>query len=120
MPSGSGPIYSSKASRAIYILSILLVFFYIFFDVLDLDGSSFPRLFTPVGRAIIVAVIPSVTQLDYSSEQSELPGDNSLLFADRLAKWSRPPWAEALSPSPLSTARSHRYRVGLARNSLPN
>src|SRR5215510_10424589 len=118
MPSGSGLIHSSRASRAIYILSIFLVFFYIFFDVLDLDGSSFPRLFTPVGRTIIVALMPSVVQLDYSTQQSGLSDDIDLPFADRSGLNLRPPWDEAVSPSPLDAARSHRYRVGLARNSL--
>ena len=120
MTLGLGPIHSSRVWRAIYVVSILLVFSYIFFDVLDLDGSDFPRLFTPVERAIAVAVVPSGTQLNYSSEQSELCGAISLLFADRLAEYNRKPWAELLKASPLGTARSHGYRVGLARNSLPD
>jgi hypothetical protein len=120
MPSGLGPIHSSRASRAIYILSILLVFSYIFFDVLDLDGSNFPRLLIRIERAVIVAVVPSGAQLNHSSEHSKLRDDIALLFADRSGSNVRPPWAEVLSSSPLGTARSHRYRVGLARNSLPD
>jgi hypothetical protein len=120
MPSGLGPMHSSRASRAIYILSVLLVFSYIFFDVLDLDGSNFPRLFTPVEKIITVAVVPSSTELNCAPEQSELYRDISVLFADRSAESSRPPWAELLRASPLGKARSHGYRVGLARNSLPD
>jgi hypothetical protein len=120
MPSGLKPIHSSRVSRAIYILSIFLLFCYIFFDVLDLDGSNFPKLFTPVQRTITVAVLPTSTELVYSSEQSELRGDISLLLADRSAECSRPSWAELLRASPLGRARSHGYRVGLARNSLPD
>ena len=86
MLSGSWPIHSSRVWRAIYVVSILLVFSYIFFDVLDLDGSNFPRLFTPVERTIIVAVVPSGTQLNYSSDESELRGDISLLFVDRSSR----------------------------------
>ena len=82
MPSRSWPIHSSIVSRSIHVLSVLLVFSYIFFDVLDVDGSNFPRLFTPVERTITVAVLPSGTQLNDSSEQSELCGDISLLFAE--------------------------------------
>ena len=120
MLSDSRPIHSSRACRAIYLLSILLVFFNILFDVLDLDGSNFLRLVAPVKRTVTVAVIPSDTQINYSSEQSEFCGDNSLPFVDRSAKCSRPPLATILRSSPLGTARSHGYRVGLARNSLPD
>ena len=120
MLSDSGPIHSSRVWRAIYVVSMLLVFSYILFDVLDLDGSNIHRLPAPAKRTVIVAVVPSGTQINYSSEQSELRGDNSLLFADRSAECSRPPWAELLRASLLGTARSHGYRVGLARNSLPD
>ena len=120
MLSDSWPIHSSRVPRAIYILSIFLVFCYIFFDVLDLDGSNFPKLFTPVQRTITVAVLPSNTELNYSSEQSELCGDISLLLDARSAECSRPSWAQLLRALPLGTARSHGYRVGLARNSLPD
>src|SRR5215467_11415962 len=89
MPSGLKPIHSSRISRAVYILSILLVFCYIFFDVLDLDGSNFPKLFTPVQRTITVAVLSPSTELNFSSEQSEVCGDISLLPADRSAVYSR-------------------------------
>src|SRR5215475_2756961 len=107
MPSGLKPIHSSRISRAVYILSILLVFFYIFFDVLDLDGSNFPKLFAPVQRTITVAVLPSSTELNYFSEQSELCDDISLLLADRSAECSRPSCAELSRASPLGKARSH-------------
>src|SRR5262245_33120436 len=120
MPSGSGLIHSSRASRAIYLVSALLVFYNIFFDLLDLDVSNFPKLFTPVQRTITVAVLPPSTELNFSSEQSEVCGDISLLPADRSAVYSRSSWAELLRTSPLGTARSHGYRVGLARNSLPD
>ena len=117
MPSGLGPIHSSRVSRATYILSIFLVFSYIFFDVLDLDGSTFPRLFTPVEKIIIVALVPSGAQLNNPSEQSGLR-DIALLLANRAGLHARSQWAELLRASRLGTARSHGYRVGLARNSL--
>jgi hypothetical protein len=119
MPSGLGPMHSSRASRAIYILSVLLVFSYILFDVLDLDGSNFPRLFTPVEKIITVAVVPSGEQLNYPSEQSGLR-DMALLLANRAGLHPQSQWPELLRASRLGTARSHGYRVGLARNSLPD
>src|SRR5215468_11867852 len=120
MPSGLGSIRPSRVSRPIYVLSIVLVLLNILFDVLDLDGSNFPKLFTPVQRTITVAVLPPSTELNFSSEQSEVCGDISLLPADRSAVYSRSSWAELLRTSPLGTARSHGYRVALARNSLPD
>ena len=83
MPSSSWPIHSSIVSRSIHVLSILLVFFYILFDVLDLDGANFPRLLIRMERAVIVAVVPSGALLNQSSEQSKLRDDIVLLFADR-------------------------------------
>jgi hypothetical protein len=120
MLSGSWSIHSSIVWRATYVASILLVFFYILFDVLDLDGSSFPRLMAPMKRPVIVAVVPSGAHFHYSPEQSKLGSDISLRFTERSAEYSRPPWAELLKTSSLGTARSHGYRVGLARNSLPD
>ena len=81
MLSGCWPIHSSRVWRATYVVSMLLVFSYILFDVLDLDGSSFLRMLAPVKRTVTVAVVPSDTQINYSSEQSEPCGDNSPLFS---------------------------------------
>jgi len=120
MLSSSWPIHSSIVSRSIHVLSVFLVFSYIFFDALDLDGSSFPRLFKPVERTTIVAVMPTAVQLNYSSEQSELCDKIALLFTDRAGLHPRSQWVELLRASRLGTARSHGYRVGLARNSLPD
>jgi hypothetical protein len=118
--SGRRPFHSPIFWRATHVVCVLLVFSYILFDALDLDGSNFPKLLMRVERAVVVAVVPSSTPIIYSSEESEFCGDISLLFADRSAEYSRPLWVELLTASPLGTARSHGYRVGLARNSLPN
>ena len=119
MLSDSWPIRSSRVCRTIYLLSIPLVFFSILFDVLDLDGSNFLRLLAPVKRTVTVAVMPADAQID-SFEHSELRDGFILLVADRSGLDVRPSRAEALSSSALGTARSHGYRVGLARNSLPD
>ena len=120
MPSGLGSIHCSRVFRVIYVLSVLLVFSYIFFDVLDFDGSNFPRLFTPVERTIIVAVVPSAAELNDSSKQSELCDDLVLLLANQAGLQRLSQWAELFRVSPVVTVRSHGYRVGLARNSLPD
>jgi hypothetical protein len=120
MLSGHRPFYSSIFRRATHIVCVLLVFFYILFDVLDLDGSNFSRLLATVERAVIVAELPDAVRLSYSPEKSESWGDTSLLFTDQSGLYARLYWTELLRASPLGTARSHGYRVGLARNSLPD
>jgi hypothetical protein len=120
MPSGSGPIRLSRVSQIIHVFSILLVLSNILFDALDLDGSNFPRLLAPVKRIATVAVVPSETQISYSFERSELRDAFTLPVTDCSRLDVRPSRAEGLSSSALGTARYHGYRVGLARNSLPD
>ena len=111
---------SSIFCRATHTVCILLVFSYVLFDVLDLDGSNFSRLLATVERAAIVAEVPDAVPLNYSPEKSESRGDTSLFFPDQSGLYGRLYWTDLLRASPLGTARSHGYRVGLARNSLPD
>ena len=106
--------------RITHVVCALLVFSYILFDVLDLDGSNFSRLLAIVERAAIVAEVPDAVPLNYSPEKSESRGDTSLFFPDQSGLYGRLYWIDLLRASPLGTARSHGYRVGLARNSLPD
>ena len=111
---------SSIFWRATHTVCILLVFSYVLFDVLDLDGSNFSRLLATVERAAIVAEVPDAVPLNYSPEKSESWGETSLLLPDQSGLHARLCWIELSRASPLGTARSHGYRVGLARNSLPD
>ena len=120
MLSGRHPFHSSIFWRATHIVCVLLVFSYILFDVLDLDGSNFSRLLAAVERTAIVAEVPDAIPLNYSAEKSESWGDTSLLSTEQSGLYARLCWTELLRASRLGTARSHGYRVGLARNSLPD
>jgi hypothetical protein len=120
MLSGRRPFHSSIFWRATHVVCVLLVFSYILFDVLDLDGSNFSRLLAAVERAAIVAEVPDAIPLNYSPEKSESWGHTSILFTDQSGLCARLYWAELLRASPLGAPRSHGYRVGLARNSLPD
>src|SRR5215813_4326871 len=111
---------SSIFCRATHTVCILLVFSYVLFDVLDLDGSNFSRLLATVERAAIVAEVPDGIRLNCSPEKSEIWGNTALFFPDLSASYARLCWIELSRASPLGTARSHGYRVGLARNSLPD
>jgi hypothetical protein len=117
---GRRSFHSSIFWRTTHTVCVLLVFSYILFDVLDLDGSNFSRLLATVERAAIVAEVPDAIPLNYSPEKSESGGDTSLLFTDPLGLYARLYWTVLSRASPLGATRSHGYRVGLARNSLPD
>lgn len=116
---GFRPIHSSRLWRATYVVCALLVFSYILFDVLDLDGSNFPSVVAPEETTVIVAVVPSDTQLRDSPDATERWVNIPFVFTDRSEKYT---WQHTnlLKFSPLGLARSHGYRVGLARDSLPD
>ena len=65
------PNRSSPLGRTIYIAGMVIVFSYILFDVLDLDGSDFPRPGAPVERNVVVAEVPKVTGYVYLSERAD-------------------------------------------------
>jgi hypothetical protein len=103
--------------RAIYLICTVIVFSYIFFDVLDLDGSDFPLKRHPLERTAIVAEVAKDTDHAYSEGRPELWVDVSTLsqafsghtLSIRLARQSR--------FSPLDSARTRGYRIALPRSS---
>jgi hypothetical protein len=103
--------------RAIYLICTVIVFSYIFFDVLDLDGSDFPLKRQPLERTAIVAEVAKDTDHAYSVGRPELRVDVSTLsqafsghtLSIRLAGQSR--------FSPLDSARTRGYRIALPRSS---
>jgi len=110
------PIHPSSLQRAIYVACMLLVFSYILFDVLDLDGSNLPRLLTPVTRAVIVGETVAVIDLQDSRKPAAPWGSVVLLFTDLFEKCSR--LRRQTTASGLDSARSHGHRVGLPRDSV--
>ena len=120
MLSASQPIHSSRLWRAIYAVFAFLVLSYMFFDVLDLDGSNFPSVVAPEETTVIVAVMPSGAELHDSPEALALWGTIPPVFTDSSAKFS---WLRRMNVfrfSSLNAARFHGYRAGLARDSLPH
>ena len=113
------PIDSSRVRRVVHTLCTLVVSSYIFFDMLDLDGSNFPRLFSPVQKAIIVAVVCSEAEL-FNSPKLLAPRYSTLIpILDQAGKFSLPHRAKLLILSWLQLTRAHGHKVTLARNSLP-
>ena len=120
MPSALQRIHSSRFWRATYAVCALLVLSYIFFDVLDLDGSNFPSVVAPEETTVIVAVVPSDVQLQDSPESVAAWGTIRPIFTDSSPKFI---WLRRMNVfrfSFLNAARFHGYRAGLARDSLPD
>ncbi len=109
-------IFPSRFHCVFYIVCVVLVCSYIFFDVLDLDGSNFPRLLTPVARAVIVAETLVVIEIQDTRKHAAPWGSVALLFTDLFEKCSRLLWQTKATG--LDSARSHGYRVGLPRDSV--
>jgi len=116
----SHAVHRSRVWKAVYTICVFFVCYYIFFNVLDLDGSSFPKLLTPVERAIVAAEEFSDTRLDDSLKLTTLLDDVLTSSVDRSIESLRFKQPVSLRFSALDSARAHRYRTGLARDSLPD
>jgi len=101
--------------RAVYIVCTVLVFSYIFFDVLDLDGSDFPLKRHPLERTAIVAEVAKDTEHAFSV--TELWFDLSVPSSATVSEAVCIQFMRVLAFSPLATVRSRGYRVALPRSS---
>src|SRR5499426_1977817 len=111
------PIHCSRFWGAIYTTCMLLVFSYILFDVLDLDGSDFPRPRAPVERNVVVAEVPKEIKQAYMPDKTELWVDHSVLVPAMPGESVHVRLTMALTFSPLESARTRGYRIALPRSS---
>jgi hypothetical protein len=109
-------VFASRFHRVFYIVCVVFVCSYIFFDVLDLDGSNFPRLLTPTQRVFLIAETVPVVDLRDFRELAVLSDNVAHLLTDPLAKDSR--HLRQTKAAGLDSARSHGYRTGLPRDSV--
>jgi hypothetical protein len=107
--------HCSKVWRIIYVACTLLVFSYILFDVLDLDGSDFPSARHPLERTVAITEVAKDTEHVYSLDRSQFWVDLLLLRISGEAVLVR--LTRALIFSRLDSARSRSYRVALPRSS---
>ena len=103
--------------RAIYIVCMFVVFSYILFDVLDLDGSDFPRPRAPVERNVVVAEVPKDIKLVCCLDRTDLWVEQSLLAPAISGEAVSVRLTRLLAFLPLDSPRAHRYRVALPRSS---
>jgi hypothetical protein len=95
----------------------VLVVFYILFDVLDLDGSDFSKVFNSVHQPKLDAVVSAETELDVSAKQFVPVSASASLLATDAGENAQLRRFENVQFSLLRSARAHGYRQGLARNS---
>jgi hypothetical protein len=110
-------IQQSRLQRIVYIVCAPFILSFILFDVLDLDGSNFHRA-NPLEKSATAPEVRSISEFtDSLQPASEL---NSIIppFKDFFARFSRQQQNRAAVNSSLISARAHRYKVSLARNSL--
>jgi hypothetical protein len=113
-------IRHSTQQRAMYIVCMCFVFSYIAFNVLDLDGSNLRLFVKPLERPSLVAVIPSEVEIHYSSDRVEHAPAIVALVTDAFTKYARLLMITIPESSLLASARAHGYRIGLARDDLPD
>jgi hypothetical protein len=113
-------IQHSRKLRAVYIVCICFVLSYIFFDVLDLDGSDFPSRVAPLKRFSIVAVIPSDAEAAHLSDPADHVQSFTAVVTDHFREYARFQTTTLPESSLFASARAHGYRRGLARDALPD
>ena len=111
-------IWCSRARCIAFVACGLIVLCYAP-DVFDFNSPNFPVLLSPVQTSVIVAELPSDIDLILSHKQAESLGDIALLSAEKLGNYIRLQRVRRPESTLLDSVRSHGYRVGLARVSVP-
>ena len=114
------PNHSQLLWRVIYIACTMLVSSYIFFEVLDLDGSDFPSQRYPVKGAFLRANDLKDVERVYLQKSVEAWEDISQRFTNTQGKFISLDPAQEVRISGLESAREHGYRAALPRSSLPD
>jgi hypothetical protein len=112
--------YSSAFLRAISIGCVMVAFSYIFFEVLDLDGSSFPLQRFPVENAAIVPEVETNIVRPYLTRWA-VPWTEVLcsLLPEQVDS-VRPRLIENFKALALNSIQRRNYRVSLPRSSVPD
>jgi hypothetical protein len=112
--------HSSVFLRAISIACVVVAFSYIFFEVLDLDGSNFPLQRFPVENAAIVPEVETNIVRPYLTRWA-VPWTEVLcsLLPEQVDS-VRPRLIEYFKASALNSIQRRNYRVALPRSSVPD
>ena len=117
MLSSCSLIHSSGPRRTVYIVCMLVALSYIIFDVLDLDGSNFPRLLMPVERSFNIAEASSSPDPLGSPETAPRWFNLRGVSTDASEKFNRFPHTKAVGLTALDWTHHHGYRLGSPQTS---
>jgi hypothetical protein len=105
--------------RAISIACVMIAFSYIFFEVLDFDGSNFPLQRHPVENAAIVPEVETNIVRPYLTRWAVLWTEVLCsLLPEQVCV--RPRLIENFKASALNSIQRRNYRVALPRSSVPD
>ena len=105
--------------RALYILCALVILSYILFDVLDVDGSDFAKVFNSSHKSSIGVFIHAEAEFDFAAKH-DAPRLGTLFVVGSLIVLCAERWISAAPSNPLNRARAHGSLLAFARNSLPD
>lgn len=115
-----GKVRSQFLFRVIYAFCAVFVTAYVFFDILDIDGSNRPfNPYAPKGAIVLVGTVAEAeTSLlpDLPIQRGSISNDLAT-YPVVLASFRH---NEGLRIAGLSLSRRHRYRVALPRSSVPD
>jgi hypothetical protein len=109
----------TACGQALYVICALVIFAYILFDILDLDGSNFAKIFNSSHRTLIGVFVPAEAEFDFAAKRDSLSFGAVLAFAALIVDCALPR-ITALPSSGLIGTRAHGWLLALARNSLPD
>lgn len=111
-----GPTRLRGAGRAAFSIVSLLVVSYLFFEVLDLDGSNFPLKQFALERSAIAAEVAKELGTTVAAAKTLLHGDFAWVAPPPLLQALRARAVRSLRIAHLAYARHRGYRVALPRS----
>jgi hypothetical protein len=106
--------------RAISIACVMMTFSYIFFEVLDLDGSNFPLQRYPVESNAIVPEVETNIVRPYLARLAEPWTEFSSSLLIKPVAWVHPRLTENVNASAFNSLQRRGYRIALPRSSIPD
>jgi hypothetical protein len=108
----------TACGQIFYLLCALVIFSYILFDLLDLDGSDFTKIFNSSHRTLIGAFVPAEAEFDFNGERDALTFGTILIATVLIGECATLGRISRLD-SALLRSRAHGSLLAFARNSLP-
>src|ERR1051325_7948084 len=96
---GTMLFHRSRLLSFLHAVCMVFVLSYIFFDVLDLDGSNLSAVLNPTERALIAAETPAEAEAPHRPARADL-WDAALIAPGPTALWAQPQNSDKLPSSP--------------------